>query len=209
MKGECSQCKNPLTFENASRVVAKTGYGRCRSCENEHTKGRSRTLGGRYTYGRSQAKFNNHKWELSFQQYAAIVASGRCFYCGNPLPTAAAGLDRKDNGDYSWDSVLPCWGKQPRAAGPRGCNEIKSGDVAPILQFARRWYEKYKKLPTEQDFLDKLQEFEVERDKAFEIISKLEVEEVKKLRRAKSVPEGLAELRHVRDKVIKAPGTRP
>jgi hypothetical protein len=77
MKGECSQCKEPLTLENASRVVAKTGYGRCRSCENEHTKGRSRTLGGRYTYGLSQAKFNNHKWELSFQQYVAIVASGR------------------------------------------------------------------------------------------------------------------------------------
>jgi len=208
MKGECSQCKEPLTLENASRVVAKTGYGRCRSCENEHTKGRSRTLGGRYTYGRSQAKFNNHKWELSFQQYAAIVASGRCFYCGNPLPTAAAGLDRKDNRDYSWDSVLPCCGKQPRAVGPRGCNETKSGDIAPILQFARRWYEKYKKLPTEQDFLDKLQEFEVERDKAFEIISKLEVEEVKKLRRSKSVPEGLAALRHERDRAIKAPSTR-
>jgi hypothetical protein len=166
-------------------------------------------LGGRYTYGRSQAKFNNHKWELSFQQYAAIVASGRCFYCDNPLPTAAAGLDRKDNEDYSWNSVLPCCGKQPRAVGPRGCNETKSGDVVPILQFARRWYEKYKKLPTEQDFLDKLQEFEVERDKALKLISKLEVEEVKKLRRAKSVPEGLAELRHERDRVIKTPGTRP
>lgn len=191
MKGECSQCKVLLTLENASRVVAKTGSGRCRSCENEHTKGRSRTLGGRYTLGRSQAKFNNHKWELSFQQYAAIVASGRCFYCGNPLPTAAAGLDRKDNGDYTWDSVLPCCGKQPRAAGPRGCNEIKSGDIAPILQFARRWYEKHNKLPTEQDFFSKVQEFETERDIVFGVISGLSSEELKTLKRAKSVRDGL------------------
>ena len=79
MKGECSRCKRPLTVESASSAVARTGIGRCRSCENEHTKGRSRTLGGRYTLVRSQAKFNNHKWELSFQQYAAIVASGKCF----------------------------------------------------------------------------------------------------------------------------------
>jgi hypothetical protein len=119
------------------------------------------------------------------------VASGRCFYCGSPLPIAAAGLDRKDNGDYSWDSVLPCCGKQPRAAGLRGCNETKSGDIAPILQFARRWYEKHNKLPTEQDFLGKVQEFEAERDIVFEVISGLSSEELKTLKRAKSVREGL------------------
>jgi hypothetical protein len=151
-------------------------------------------LGGRYTLGRSQAKFNNHKWELSFQQYAAIVASGRCFYCGNPLPVAAAGLDRKENEDYTWDTVFPCCGKQPRATGPRGCNETKSHEIAPILLFVRRWYEKSGKLPTEQDFSDSVRQFEAERDKAFEIISRLEAGEVKKLRRAKSVSEGLATL---------------
>jgi hypothetical protein len=195
MNGECSRCKRPLTVESASNAVARTGIGRCRSCENEHTKGRSRTLGGRYTLGRSQAKINNHKWELSFQQYAAIVASGRCFYCGNPLPTAAAGLDRKENADYTWDTVFPCCGKQPRAKGPRGCNETKSHEIAPILLFVRRWYEISGKLPTEQDFVDSVRQFEAERDEAFEIISKLGAGEVKKLKRAKSVPEGLAVLR--------------
>jgi len=195
MNGECSRCKQPLTVENASNAVARTGIGRCRSCENEHTKGRSRTLGGRYTLGRSQAKFNNRKWELSFQQYAAIVASGKCFYCGNPLPIAAAGLDRKENGDYTWDTVFPCCAKQPRAAGPRGCNETKSHEIAHILLFVRRWYEISGKLPTEQDFVDGVRKFEADRDKAFAIISKLKAGEVKILRRAKSVPEGLATLR--------------
>ena len=195
MNGECSRCKRPLTVENASSIVARTGNGRCRSCENEHTKGRSRTLGGRYTLGRSQAKFNNHKWELSFQQYAAIVASGTCFYCGNPLPTAAAGLDRKENEDYFWDTVFPCCGKQPRAKGPRGCNETKSHEIVPILLFVRRWYERSGKLPTERDFEDSVRQFEARRDKAFEVISKLEAGEVKKLKRARSVAEGLAALR--------------
>jgi hypothetical protein len=152
-------------------------------------------LGGRFTLGRSQAKFNNHKWELSFQQYAAIVATGRCFYCGNPLPTAAAGLDRKENEDYTWDTVFPCCGKQPRATGPRGCNETKSHEIAPILLFVRRWYERSGKLPTEQDFADSVRQFETERDKAFEVISKLEAGDIKKLKRAKSVPEELATLR--------------
>jgi hypothetical protein len=191
MKGRCSRCHEPLTCENASAAVVRTGNGRCRSCENEQTTERSRTLGGRYTLGRSQAKFNKHKWELNFTQYAAIVASGQCFYCGNPLPTAAAGLDRMDNGDYAWGSVLPCCGKQPRAAGPRGCNETKSGDLPPILLFARRWYEKYNKLPTEQDFLNKLRDFETQRDRAYEVIGALTTEGLKKLRRAKSVPEYL------------------
>ena len=132
---------------------------------------------------------------LSFQQYAAIVASGRCFYCGNPLPTAAAGLDRKENEDYTWDTVFPCCGKQPRSTGPRGCNETKSHEIAPILLFVRRWYEKSGKLPTEQDFADSVRKFEAERDKAFELFSRLQAGEVKKLRRAKSVSEWLATFR--------------
>ncbi len=195
MRGECSRCKEPFNSRNASPVVVKSGYGRCRSCENNHTKMRSRTLGGRYNLGRSQARHNKHKWELSFQQYATIVASGECFYCDGPLPDAAAGLDRKENGDYAWDTVLPCCAKQPKAEGPRGCNETKSGDLAPILMFARRWYEKYGRLPTEQDFDNKIREFEAERDRLRDILADLSIDEIKKLKRAKSVREFLSSAR--------------
>lgn len=174
MRGKCSRCKERLTLENASPAVVRGGYGRCRACERKHTKARQRTLSGRFNLGKSQATFNEHKWELSFQQYAAIVASGECFYCGKPLPAAAAGLDRKENADYTWDAVLPCCGKQPRAKGPRGCNETKSGEMAPIVLFAIRWYEKYRKLPTEVDFIDRLQKFEAERDKMYLIVSGLD-----------------------------------
>jgi hypothetical protein len=194
MKGKCSRCKNRLTLENASPSVVTSGNGRCRLCENEHTKKRSRTLGGKFNQGSAQAKHNGHKWDLSFQQYAAIVAFDECFYCGGPLPKAAAGLDRESNGDYAWDIVLPCCGKQPRAAGPRGCNEIKSGEIPPIVLFARRWYEKYAKLPTEQDFFDKLQNFRTERDRAYQILCALSSEELKKLRRDTSVRKFLASL---------------
>ena len=194
MKGKCSRCKKRLTSENASASVVSSGYGRCRVCENEHAKKRSRTLGGKYNLGSAQAKFNGHKWDLSFQQYAAIVAFDECFYCGSPLPQAAGGLDREENGDYVWDAVLPCCGKQPRAAGPRGCNEIKSGEIAPIVLFARRWYEKHGRLPTEQDFIDRLQKFKTERDSAYKIICGLNPEELKKLRKDTSVRKFLASL---------------
>lgn len=194
MKGKCSRCKKPLTLENASRSVVRSGYGRCRLCETEHTKQRSRTLGGKFNLGCSQAKFNGHKWELSFQQYAATVAFDECFYCGGPLPKAAGGLDRESTGDYAWDTVLPCCGKQPRAKGPRGCNEIKSGEIPPILMFARRWYEKYGRLPTEQDFIERLEVFRTERDKVYEILCGLNPKELTKLRRSKSVQEFLASL---------------
>jgi hypothetical protein len=119
MKGKCNRCQKPLTTENASFSVATNGYGRCRSCEIEHTKKRSRTLGGKFNLGSAQARYNGHKWGLDFRQYAAIMAFEECFYCGAPLPTAAGGLDRKENEDYTWDAVLPCCGKQPKAIGPR------------------------------------------------------------------------------------------
>ncbi|MFZ0968285.1 MAG: hypothetical protein WAN13_08435 [Candidatus Acidiferrales bacterium] len=152
-------------------------------------------MGGRFTQGKTQATFNGHKWSLSLQQYIAIVASGECFYCGKPLPPAAGGLDRKDNVDYTWVAVLPCCGKQPKAKGPRGCNETKSGEMAPIVLFAIRWHEKYGKLPTEQDFRDRLRKFEAERDRVYAIISSLDSEELKTLRRATSVRECLTLLR--------------
>jgi len=122
------------------------------------------------------------------------VASGECFYCGKPLPTAAGGLDRKENADYAWDDVLPCCGKQPRAKGPRGCNETKGGEMAPIVMFAIRWYEKYGELPTGQDFRDRLRKFEAERDRVYAIISSLDPEGLRNLRRATSVQKCLASL---------------
>lgn len=194
MRGKCSRCKELLTSETASSAAVRSGYGRCRSCERKHTKVQQRTLGGRFMQGKTQAKFNGRKWDLSFQQYAAIVASGECFYCGKPLPTAAGGLDRKENEDYSWDTVLPCCGKQPRAKGPRGCNETKSGEITPIVLFAIRWHQKYGRLPTEQDFRDRLRTFEADRDRMYGIISSLDSEGLKKLRRATSVRECLASL---------------
>ena len=194
IKGNCSRCKKPLTAENASPAAFRAGYGRCRSCENERQKLRSRTLGGKFRLGSAQAKTNGHKWDLDFQQYAAIVASGECFYCEGPLPKAACGLDRESNGDYEWDTVLPCCGKQPKAQGPRGCNEIKSGDTPPILLFVRRWFEKYGKLPTEQDFFEKLQKFKTERDKLYQIICELTPDELRKMKNESSVKTFLASL---------------
>lgn len=194
MKGKCTRCKKQLTSENASFSAVRSGYGRCRLCETEHTKKRSRTLGGKFNFGSSQAKYHGHKWDLDFRQYAAIVAFEECFYCGGPLPKAAGGLDRKENEDYTWDAVLPCCGKQPKAEGPRGCNEIKAGEFAPIVFFAHRWYGKFGKLPTEQDFTNRLLKFRTERDRVYEILCDLKSEEIRKLKRDISVRKFLASL---------------
>ena len=194
MKGECSRCKRALNLESASRSVATSGYGRCRLCETEHAKKRSRTLGGKFNLGSAQAKFNGHRWELTFRQYAAIVAFEECFYCGGPLPKAAGGLDRENNGDYTWDSVFPCCGKQPKAIGPKGCNEIKSARFAAVVLFAHRWYEKHGKLPTEQDFLNRLQHFRNVRDGTYEVLGGLNTQELKQLKRSASVRSFLASM---------------
>ena len=65
--------------------------------------------------------------------------------------------------------------------------KIKSGEIPPIALFARRWYEKYGKLPTEQDFVDKLQKFRAERDRVYELLCGLNSEELKKVRNDTSV----------------------
>ena len=122
------------------------------------------------------------------------MALDECFYCGGPLPKAACGLDRQENKDYTWDAVLPCCGKQPKAEGQRGCNEIKAGEFAPIIFFAHRWYQKFGKMPTEQDFINKLLKFRTERDRTYEILCSLKLEDIKKLRRDISVKKFLASL---------------
>lgn len=70
---------------------------------------------------------------------------------------------------------------------PRGCNEIKSGEFPSIVMFAHRWYEKSGKLPTEQDFVDKLQKFKAERNRIYKILCGLNSEELRKVRKDTSV----------------------
>jgi hypothetical protein len=65
--------------------------------------------------------------------------------------------------------------------------------MVPILLFARRWYEKYGKLPVEQDFINKIREFEGERDSIYEVIRGLDLEDIKRLKRSKSVREFLTQ----------------
>ncbi len=57
--------------------------------------------------------------------------------------------------------------------------------------------------------MDSVRQFEAERDRALEIIGKLKAEELKKLKRAKTVSEGLAALRHEQNRVVESPGTVP
>jgi len=191
MKVKCSQCKGALTSDSASHSVATTGRGRCRSCENAHAKVRSRTLGGRYTAGRGQAKFNKHKWELSFQQYAAIVSSRQCFYCGKPSSDGGSWIRSEGQWRLRLGFGISMLRKAAAFRWPTGLHETKSGEIAPILLFVRRRYEMHRSLPTERDFINKVCEFEAGRNAAFKVISSLNLQDLRNLRRAKSVREYL------------------
>lgn len=67
-----------------------------------------RTPEGRYRQMRGCAKYRKLSYELSFEEYAALIELP-CFYCEGPLPEAGTGLDRRDNKiGYTLENVVPC-----------------------------------------------------------------------------------------------------
>jgi hypothetical protein len=59
-----------------------------------------------------------------------------CSYCGGPLPTAGAGLDRLDNSKgYDLDNVVPCCGDCNRLRGDRLTPEETRVAVQAIQQY--------------------------------------------------------------------------
>jgi hypothetical protein len=183
MKGQCCRCKKQITLENASSSVVRSGRGRCRLCEDEHAKKRSRTLGGKLNLGSAQAKYNGHKWELNFRQYAAIVALDECFYCGRSTTKGRGWIRLRSKWRLFLGHCITVLRETTEGCWSTSCNEMKSGEIPPILLFVRRWFEKCGQLPTEQDFLDRLQEFRTERDRTYKILCGLNSEGLKKLKR--------------------------
>ena len=75
--------------------------------QKEYTK-TYRTGRGRYVTARNAAKQRKLAFELSREEYEALV-SHPCHYCDGPLNSWGLGLDRKNNRlGYTLDNVLPC-----------------------------------------------------------------------------------------------------
>ena len=81
-----------------------------------------RTLKGRFAVSKALAKFKNHIWNLTFEEYEKILKSSNmlCSYCSGSLNETGRGLDRIDNSKgYSVDNVVSCC---------KECNRLK-GEV--------------------------------------------------------------------------------
>ena len=59
-------------------------------------------------------------WDLTLEQYAAMITNTKCHYCGEDTPKTGTGLDRKNSYlGYSEENCVPCC---------RRCNEIRGKD---------------------------------------------------------------------------------
>lgn len=81
---------------------------RCKRCNALRARAHRRSGRGRYVIAYHIAKRRNIPWNLTKEEYLALIANP-CYYCGWPLPTEGMGLDRLDfDGDYSPSNVKPC-----------------------------------------------------------------------------------------------------
>ena len=64
----------------------------------------------RIATGKKAAKERNYVWELTKDQWRALVIGKTCHYCQiGALPKTGCGLDRKDNNlGYTMNNVVPC-----------------------------------------------------------------------------------------------------
>ncbi|MFO0825322.1 MAG: hypothetical protein U0792_19750 [Gemmataceae bacterium] len=88
----------------------------CKQCRARQAA-KSMRGGGRYSRAKAIAKKRRHGWELSREEFEALI-SQPCYYCGFPINETGIGLDRiDDSGVYRAGSVLPACGE---------CNRIRS-----------------------------------------------------------------------------------
>lgn len=63
----------------------------------------------RYSVFKSVAKHLHRDFTLTQEDYAALVESNTCNYCGGPLPEVGYGIDRLNNRlGYVHGNVVPC-----------------------------------------------------------------------------------------------------
>lgn len=66
------------------------------------------SVAGRFGSCKSAQKRRGKEWAIPRELFAKLILMP-CTYCGGPLPTSAAGLDRLDNSKgYTPENVTPC-----------------------------------------------------------------------------------------------------
>jgi hypothetical protein len=103
----CSGCKLEKSLSEFSKKrVTKDGLRNlCKSCESLVR----RTINIRYSDCRSAAKKRGIHFDLTLEQFKALIEFAKCYYAGCKLPETKGGLDRLDpNKGYTMDNVVPC-----------------------------------------------------------------------------------------------------
>ena len=73
-----------------------------------HAKKSYTSVAGRFGSCKSAQKRKGRVWSIPKELFAKLI-SMPCTYCGGPLPTSSAGLDRLDNSKgYTPENVTPC-----------------------------------------------------------------------------------------------------
>lgn len=109
----CIMCEKSFpTSEFRLRPPNKDGSRyydrRCKRCNALRARAHRQSQEGRYVIAYHVAKRREIPWNITREEYAALV-SQPCDYCGYPLPPEGVGLDRLDlYGDYSPSNVVPC-----------------------------------------------------------------------------------------------------
>lgn len=112
--GHCHMCKRNVPLAEYGSL----SNSRCLECSRKIQYDKIRTIPGKYGSLRRAARFRGIKFELTLEQYIAIVADNKCTYCDGPLDEAGSGLDRINNDDgYNVTNVKPCCGEHNRIRG--------------------------------------------------------------------------------------------
>lgn len=82
---------------------------------------RRRTVEGKYKTFLDNSSRRKFEVSISLEDYRSLVEDCLCIYCGNKLPEAGSGLDRKDCSiGYTKDNCVPCC---------ITCNRIKGNSI--------------------------------------------------------------------------------
>ncbi len=98
---------------------ASTYYQKNKNSHADWQREYNKTTKGKHVKLVAKAKLKNIEVNLSLEEYADVVASGKCHYCGNDLPASGYSVDRLDNrlGYFAVNCVPCCFSCNSRKGG--------------------------------------------------------------------------------------------
>lgn len=166
----------------------------CKECNTSYSKNHRLQLHSRWIKMMSTCREDKIGCDISFLQYCALLAYSFCFYCDGPLPPQGKALDRKENGSYSYNTVLPCCGQSGFKKVGGNCNHIKGDSLSSYETFALMFNRQTGLWPSQDEFYDRMVEFQHIRDKYYDLLNDLTIEQQEGLKHATDIEEYVVSL---------------